>query len=106
VANKTEITFTSESTAKIADLAKLKVEKKEENYLAKQFNQTLEVIDGLNKLNTQNIPETSQVTGLKNVFREDVVDKKRSLTQKEALSNSKKVHNGFFVVKAVFDSES
>lgn len=102
---KIKTTFTSEETAKIADLSKLKVGKKEENYLAKQFNQTLEVVDDLNKLKTQSTPETSQVTGLKNVFREDVIDPNRSLTQGEALSNSKKTHNGFFVVKAVLNEK-
>ncbi|MBI5620037.1 Asp-tRNA(Asn)/Glu-tRNA(Gln) amidotransferase GatCAB subunit C, partial [Candidatus Gottesmanbacteria bacterium] len=54
-------------------------------------------------LDTSNVPETSQVTGSENVFRDDEVDAGRILTQEEALSNAKRTHNGFFVVKSVFE---
>ena len=98
--------FTSDTTKKIAELAKLTIDKKEQAYLTKQFIETLKVVDQLNKLHTQKTIETSQVTGLINVFRKDFVDKDRILSQKQALYNAKRVHNGFFVVKAIFDNES
>ena len=52
---------------------------------------------------TEGVEEISQTTGITNRFREDKVDFKRILSQKEALSNGKLTHNGFFVVKAIFE---
>lgn len=95
--------FSFDTTDKIAGLAKLEVNTKEKKYLTRQFNETLKVIDKLNELETKKYIETSQVTGLKNIFREDNIEKERILTQKEALANAKKTHNGYFVVKAIFD---
>ncbi len=97
--------FSSNTTSKVAKLSKLEIDKKEELYLTKQFNETLSVIDQLAEPDTKNVLTTSQVTGLKNVFRKDLVDKERILSQKEALSNAKKVYGGFFVVKALFDEK-
>jgi aspartyl/glutamyl-tRNA(Asn/Gln) amidotransferase C subunit len=87
----------------VENLSRLSVDKKEEAYFVDQFNETLNVIGVLDKLDTKNVESTSQVTGLTNVFREDSIDKDKMLSQKEALSNAKNVHNGFFVVKAIFN---
>jgi aspartyl-tRNA(Asn)/glutamyl-tRNA(Gln) amidotransferase subunit C len=89
----------------MASLSKLSIDKKEESYFTKQFNQTIDTIDLLNKVNTNNVKATFHVTGLKNIYREDKVEKDRVLTQKQALSNAKRVHNGFFVVKGVLDEK-
>lgn len=97
-------TFTKEFTAKIANLSKLTLEKKELVYFTDQFNKTLETISNLNTLNTKNFPGVYNVTGLKNVFREDTVDSKRMFSQEEALSNAKRSYKGFFVVKGIFDN--
>jgi len=89
----------------VTELAKLSLDKKEGNYLTKQFNETLKEVDKLNNVKTINVLETSQVTNLKNVFREDLIDRKRMLSQKESLSGSKKIHNGYFVVKAILNEK-
>lgn len=88
---------------KIEKLSHVVVDRKEEKYFVDQFNETLDVIGELDKLDTNNVGTTSQVTGLTNVFREDVVDEKRMLSQEEALSNAKETHNGYFKVKAIFE---
>ena len=88
---------------KLADLARLKVDKKEENYLKKQFDETLEIISGFDKVNTSNIKPTYIVTGTKNILREDEIKPTNVLTQGEALSNAAKTHNGFFVVDAILN---
>lgn len=87
---------------KIEELAHLQVSEKESDYFLKQFNETLAVIDDLNKLDTKNTNTTNQVTGLTNIYREDVIDKERILSQNEALSNSRSTYKGFFMVKAIF----
>lgn len=97
-------TLVSKDTVKqMVRLSNLKVDPKEQSYFTQQFNETLATINKLNRLDTKKVEGTSHVTGLSNVFREDKVEKKRMLTQKEALSNSKKTHKGYFLVKAVFD---
>ena len=53
------------------------------------------------KVNTDNIPETSQVTSLENITRNDVTSP--SLSQDEAISNTSNQQNGFFKVKAILE---
>jgi len=96
--------FTKEVISKIADLSHIPLDQKEEEYFASQFNKTLEIVEGLNSLETEKVIETSQVTGLLNVFRKDSVDKDKMLSQDEALSNSKNTHKGYFLVPAIFDN--
>jgi aspartyl/glutamyl-tRNA(Asn/Gln) amidotransferase C subunit len=89
----------------IESMSHLEVPDKEEAYFVEQFNETLSVINDLNKIDTGKVESTNQVTGLKNVYREDVVETGRILSQDEALSNSKSTHDGFFVVKAILDEK-
>jgi len=95
--------ITRDTVSEMVKLSNLKVDKNEEKYFTNQFNETLITIDNLNKLDTKKVPETSHVTGLSNVFREDIIEKDRMLSQKDALSNGKKIYNGYFLVKAIFD---
>lgn len=88
----------------VAKLANLTLTVEEEVRFEKQLEETLETIDQLNKVNTDNTEITSQVTGLENVMDEDI--SQPSLSQKDALCNAKKTHNGFFVVKAVLEEQS
>jgi aspartyl-tRNA(Asn)/glutamyl-tRNA(Gln) amidotransferase subunit C len=88
--------------AYVATLAKLDPSEEDGKVLETQVESTIDYISRLAEIDTANVPPTSQVTGLKNVFREDVVDKKRILEQKDALAGAKRTHNGFFVVKGLF----
>lgn len=95
--------ITAQVVKKVARLARLTLTSQQETKFAKQLSGVLEYISKIQLLKTDNIKETSQVTGLTNVTRDDVVEKERMLTQKEALSNAKKMHNGYFVVDAIFE---
>lgn len=97
--------FSAKTTKKMAMLSKLPIDPKEQTYFTRQFNQTLKTVDQLSELDTKNTPDTYHVTGLSNITRDDVVEKKSMLSQKEALSNAKQTHKGYFVVKAIFDEE-
>ena len=88
----------------IAKLANLPLSKKEENKFGRQLEETLSYIGNLKEISTENVKPTSQVTGLENITREDIV--KPSLTQEEVLSNTKSQHNGLFKVDAILGSES
>lgn len=85
----------------IAKLAHLKLTETELQTFVKQFSSILEFVQALNAIDTTTITPTNQVTGLENVFRDDVVEP--SLTQEEALANAPVSENGYFVVKAVLE---
>ena len=98
--------ITTDEVIKIAKLANLKLEPHEVDLFAKQFSETVKVINELNELDTSSIPGTYQVNNLTNITRDDVVELERVLPQQTALREAKKTHNGFFVVPRVIDSAS
>ena len=95
--------FTPQDAKKIAGFAKIPVTPQQQKDLADGFNTTIDVVDKLFSVDVHNVLPTSQVTGLTNVFRDDVVDSTRTFTQEQALANAKKTHNGFFVVEQVLE---
>ncbi|MCL6096689.1 MAG: Asp-tRNA(Asn)/Glu-tRNA(Gln) amidotransferase subunit GatC [Patescibacteria group bacterium] len=85
----------------IAKLANLPLSATEKEKFEKQLEETISYVEELNKVDTKNVEPTSQVTGLENVTRAD--EAKPSLSQEEALVNSKSNHNGLFKVNAIFE---
>jgi len=89
----------------IAQLAQIPISVQEEKILADNFSETLRVVDELQQINTEGVELTHQVTGLKNITREDEINEKNMFTQKQALANASRIHDGFFVVERVIDVE-
>lgn len=85
----------------VAKLANLSLSQDEKVKFEEQLEETIDYVKELEEIPTKNIEPASQVTGLENVTREDIV--KPSLSQEEALANAKKTYNGFFKVDAVFE---
>lgn len=85
----------------IAKLANLPLREDEIKKYEAQLLEILQYIEILKKVNTDDIAETSQVTGLENVTKQDQTTP--SLSQAETLSNTKSQHNGFFKVKAILE---
>lgn len=79
---------------KVAENARIKLSKKELEEFVPQFNEIINVFSKLDKLDVKNIKPSFQPFESKNVFREDIV--KKSLTQEEALRNTKNKKNGYF----------
>jgi len=100
-----QTTITSETVSHIAKLANIPITEAEKDELAKGFTTTMKVVDELFAVDVANVEPTHQVTGLENVFREDEVNPTRMFTQKEALANGKRTHNGFFVVNQVIEQD-
>ena len=98
-------TFTSQDVDKIAKLALIPVTDEEKKELAQGFTTVVRVLDVLKKVDVTNVEPTHQVTGLENVFRDDVVDEGRMFTQEQALANAPKVHDGYFMVDQVIDQD-
>ena len=82
----------------IAKLANLILKSDEEAKFKKQFEETLQTVNLINELDTSGIESTSQVTGLINVTREDVIDKSRILPPPKS-------NNGYFIVSSIFNAE-
>ncbi|HEX9007801.1 MAG TPA: Asp-tRNA(Asn)/Glu-tRNA(Gln) amidotransferase subunit GatC [Patescibacteria group bacterium] len=99
------IAVTIDEVKKIAKLANLPLQNNEEELFAKQFSDTIAVVNELNEIDTSGIPATYQVNGLSNISRDDVVDPKYTLSQEEATSQADQKHEGFFVVKRVIDAQ-
>lgn len=99
----TSTAITPAVVQKVAKLAKLTITAAQEEKFSQQLTSVIGYVSKVQSLDTENVPETSQVTGSKNVFREDVVENGRMLTQEEALSNAKNTHDGYFVVPAIFE---
>lgn len=89
---------------KVGKLANLTLTPQEEEKFDKQLSGILDYVEKINSIDVKDVPETSQVTGLENVTRNDDFTGE-SLTQEEALSGTDSQHNGMFKVKQLIDSE-
>ncbi len=89
--------LTKEDIEHTAYLARIKLSEKEIEKFEKELNSILEYMEILNEVDTSEVKETSQVTGLNNKMREDEV--KGSFSQDEALSNAPIKKKGYFITK-------
>lgn len=87
----------------VAKLANLPLTDQEIKQFEPQLEETLSYIDQLNEVDTKNVEPTSNLTGLKNIVDEDIA--KPSLSQEQALSNTRAKQNGFIKVKGILDNE-
>ena len=65
--------FTPQQIRHIAKLARLGLKDQDIEKFSKQLSDILRYVEKLNEVDTKNVEPTSQVTGLKNVTREDNV---------------------------------
>ena len=95
------IFMTRDEIRYIASLARIHLEEKELEHLTKNLDDILHYIAKLQKLDVSQVPATTHVLPLNNVFRPDVV--KPSLSQEEALSFAPAKHKGSFKVPQVIE---
>ncbi|HMR01645.1 MAG TPA: Asp-tRNA(Asn)/Glu-tRNA(Gln) amidotransferase subunit GatC [Candidatus Gracilibacteria bacterium] len=67
--------LSNEEVQHIAKLARLGLKEEETKKFAKQLNDILDYVKLLEEVDTKDVPLTSQVTGLENVSREDIVER-------------------------------
>ena len=84
-------------------LARLGLEPGEEEFYAEQLSGILRHIDRLQEVDTEAIPPTAQVVEVELRLRDD--EPGPCLTQQEALANAPHASGGFFVVKAIQESD-
>lgn len=95
------MSISKEEIKKIATLARLSLTPEEETHYAETISAVLEYMKILNEVDTEAVEETSQVTGLENVVREDVVVK--SNNSDKLLKLMPQVEGEELVVPGVFE---
>ncbi len=95
--------LTLDQVKHVAKLANLPLTDDELETYSGQLSEILGYIENLNKVDTEGVEPTFNITPDRNVFREDEV--KESLTQEQALSNASNKKDGQFVTKGVFADE-
>lgn len=92
--------LTKDELNRFAKLANLDLGEGKLIVFANQIFEILGYIEKIEKKDTAKISALNNITGLKNVFREDKITD--SLTQDESLKNAPSTHKGYFKVKAIF----
>lgn len=93
--------LTPDDITHVAALANLPLSEAELALFLVQLSAILDFVAKLQKIDIKGVKETSQVTGLENIFREDVIDNERILSQEDALVNAREIYNGFFKVPKI-----
>jgi aspartyl-tRNA(Asn)/glutamyl-tRNA(Gln) amidotransferase subunit C len=91
--------LTKEEVKKIAVLAKIGLTENEVEALQKDLSAVLDYVDELKAVNVDGLEEVSQVTGLVNVQRLDVVVDHGN--RQEIFSQAPEMKDGYFKVKAI-----
>lgn len=93
--------ITKKDVEYVAKLARLALTEEEKEKFCNQLNQILVYMEKLNELDTKDVPPTSHVLALKNVWREDKV--KPSNLSKEIIINAPEKEGNYFKVKKVIE---
>lgn len=96
------MSLTKDQVRKVAKLANLPLTDEEEEKYTEQLSQVLEYVEQLNRVDTQNVEPTFNVSGQENVMTDDKTGS-CTLSQEETLSNAPKKQDGLFVTKGVLD---
>lgn len=93
--------LTKNEVEHISKLANLNLTDDESEKFGSQLTEILDFVGKLSLVDTANVSPLSNVTGGKNIFREDKIQ--ASFSQKEALANAPSVYKGYFMIKAIFE---
>ena len=91
--------ITIEEVKRIAELAKLAFDDQSLEEMARDLERIVGYVEKLKELDVSEVPETSHVVEMKNVMREDEVE--RWLSNEEALGNAPASKQGYFSVPKV-----
>lgn len=97
--------ITEETVKHLAELARIELKPEEVETLTKNLATILDYVEALKAVNTDGLPEVSQVTGLKNILREDVPVNQlisESVSQ-DLIKDAPFRENGYVKVRAIFE---
>lgn len=86
----------------IAKLARIELTDQEKEKFTKELSSILDYVEQMNKVDTKNIEPIKQITGLKDVMREDETSKKEKIGNK-ILKQAPKRKQDYFKVPKVFE---
>ena len=92
--------LTTEQVRHIATLARLEITDTEAEHYREQLSAILDYVDQLQQVDTTGVEETSQVTGLVNAMRDDVVVP--SGIESELIDTAPSHADGFITIPKVF----
>lgn len=95
--------ITRKDVEHVARLARLSLTEDEKERYTAQLESILEYIEKLKTLNTDNVPPTSHVLPLANVWREDRANPTILGSAEDILSNAPEREGPFFKVKKVIE---
>lgn len=87
-----------EEVLKLAKLARIELSELEAERFQQELSEILEYVEQLEKVDVNGLEPTNQVTGLKNVMRQDVV-KDYGATPSDLMKNAPAKEDGYFKVK-------
>lgn len=93
--------FDKKEIKHIAGLARLELTENELKKYGKELSNILNWIDQLKEVDTIDVDSTSQVTGIENIFREDVIKNWDDNERKFAVKQSLKIKDGMYKVKRI-----
>jgi aspartyl-tRNA(Asn)/glutamyl-tRNA(Gln) amidotransferase subunit C len=91
--------ITPDEVRRIASLANIGLKESEIKDLAAELDQIVDFVEQLQKVKTENIEPTNQVTGLVDVWRADEI--RKGLSREELLANAPEQQDGYIRVKRV-----
>ncbi len=90
-----------EKIKNIAKLSMLKFSEEEIELFTETFNERIEYIDGIQRIDTEGVKPTYQVNNNYQYLREDVI--RESFSREEALKNAPDEQFGYFKLPKVLD---
>ena len=87
----------------VARLARLELSDEEKAQYAEQLGSILDYVDQLNKIDTKNVLPTSNVLALRNVWRQDKLERCTPEEVEKLLANAPERDGNFFKVKKVIE---
>ena len=99
--NQENSTISKNDVLYVASLSRIHLRDEEIEQLTQDLEKIVHYVKKLEDLQLDNVPPTSHVLPLKNVYREDIAE--TTLTQEDAMKLAVEKHNGFFKVPKVIE---
>jgi aspartyl-tRNA(Asn)/glutamyl-tRNA(Gln) amidotransferase subunit C len=91
-----------EEVEHIAKLSKLYLSDDEKELYRGQLSSVLEYVEELQKVETEGVTPTANITGLENIYREDGI-RESGITHEDIAKNAPEFKKDSFVVPGVFE---
>jgi aspartyl-tRNA(Asn)/glutamyl-tRNA(Gln) amidotransferase subunit C len=88
---------------KLSKLAKINLSEEQDKKYANDLTSVMGQMEEIKNLDVSKILETARISKDENVLREDII--KGSLSQQDALKNSKNTHEGYFLVPMILKGD-